>query len=167
VRAALPPGERLFVVRYVLDSPAVTIPSPGETEVFDVLVREPAPALDVDVMQQVESIDLDVGQTFRRYAAENLRAPFVRITMGEQTEPPPVEWIAVVLALVLTGGGLLALRGRSPRSGAVSADDRRALLVQLAQLDEEFEHRGGSSSAAKREYQRRRGELMRRLKRDG
>jgi len=167
VRAALPPGERLFVVRYVLDSPAVTIPSPGETELFDLLVREPAPPLEVDVMQQVESIDLEAGQTFRRYTAENVSAPFVRITMGEPTEPPPVEWIAVVLAIVLTGGGLLALRARSPGARAVPAEDRRAVLVQLARLDEEFERQGGSSPAAKREHQRRRSELLRRLGRDG
>jgi hypothetical protein len=164
VRAALPPGERLFVVRYLLDSPAVAIPSPGETELFDLLVREPAPPLDVDALQQVESIDLEAGQTFRRYEAQNLTSPFVRITQAETSEPPPVQWIAVVLALVLTAGGVLALRGRDTSPRAVPADDRRAILVELARLDEEFERKAAPSSSARREYQRRRAELMRRLK---
>ncbi|HUF76160.1 MAG TPA: hypothetical protein VMM35_07765 [Longimicrobiales bacterium] len=168
VRAALPPGERVFVVRYVLDSPAVTIPSPGQTELFDLLVREPAPPLDVDPMQQVESVALEAGQTFRRYAAENLASPAVTITQGEVSEPPPVHWIAVVLALVLTGGALLALRARPPTPrAAVAADDRRTVLVQLARLDEEFERRDAPTPAQRREYLRRRAELLRQLQPGG
>ena len=163
VRAALPPGERLFVVRYLLDTPTVDIPSPGRTEMFDLLVREPAPALDVEPMQRVESIDLDVGQTFRRYAAENVTTPFVRVTAAAESEPPPVEWIAVLLALVLAGGGLLALRGRQEGPRPVPAGDRQAILVQVARLDEEFERKAQPSAAARREYQRRRAELVRRL----
>jgi len=167
VRAALPPGERLFVVRYLLDSPEVTIPSPGLTELFDLLVREPAPPLEVDVMQQIESIDLEVGQTFRRYAAENVTAPFVRVTVGEAPEPPRVQWIAVVLALVLAGGGLLALRGHAGRRASAPAGDRQAILLQIARLDEDFERKASPSAAARRDYERRRGELMRRLDRGG
>ena len=163
VRAALPPGERLFVVRYLLDSPEVTIPTPGETELFDLLVREPAPPLEVDAMQQMESIDLEVGQTFRRYATEHVSTPFVRVVLGEVSEPPPVHWIAVVLALVLAAGGLVALRGRAG-TAPVRIDDRQALLVQLARLDEEFERKSGPSTTAKREYQQRRAELIGRLK---
>jgi hypothetical protein len=163
VRAALPPGERLFVVRYLLDTPEVTIPTPGETELFDLLVREPAPPLEVDVLQQLESIDLEAGQTFRRYAAENVATPFVRVVRGEETEPPPVHWIAVVLALVLAAGGLVALRGGAGRA-PVRADDRQALLVQLARLDEEFERESKPSAAVGRDYQQRRAELMGRLK---
>ena len=168
VRAALPPGERLFVVRYLLDSLVVAIPSPGATELFDLLVREPAPALDVDPMQQLESIALEAGQTFRRYAAENVTSPFVTITQGETSEPPPVEWIAVVLALVLTGGALLALRAGSatPRA-VVASDDRRKVLVQLARLDEEFEQRDAPTPTQRREYQRHRAELIRQLKPGG
>jgi hypothetical protein len=166
VRAALPPGERLFVVRYLLDSPEVSIPSPGRAEMFDLLVREPAPPLEVDVMQQVASIDLEVGQTFRRYTAENVMAPFVRITRGEAAEPPRVRWIAVVLALVLAGGGLLALRGRGG-SAPTPAGDRQAILLQIAQLDEEFERRASPSATARREYERRRGDLMRQLRQGG
>jgi hypothetical protein len=164
VRAALPPGERVFVVRYLLDSPEVTIPSPGETELFDLLVREPAPPLDVEPMQQVESVDLESGQTFRRYVAENLTSPTVTIVQGEVSGPPPVHWIAVVLALVLTAGALLALKGRSATPAkTIAAGDRRTILLRLARLDEEFERRDGPTAAQHREYQRRRDELLRQL----
>jgi hypothetical protein len=163
VRAAMPPGERLFVVRYLLDSPEVTIPTPGETEFFDLLVREPAPPLEVDAMQQVESIELEAGQTFRRYATEDVATPFVRVVRGEVSEPPPVHWIAVVLTLVLAAGGLAALRGRAAPAAAPVAD-RQAILVQLAGLDEAFERKSTRSAADRREYQRRRAELMGRLK---
>ncbi len=163
VRAALPPGERLFVVRYLLDTLDVMIPTPGETEAFDLLMREPGPILEVDVLEQLESISLDVGQTFRRYAAENVATPFVRVVRGEESEPLPVHWIAVVLALVLAAGGLVALRGGAGPA-PVQVDDRQALLVQLARLDEEFERESTPSAAARRDYQQRRAELMGRLK---
>ena len=163
VRAALPPGERLFVVRYLLDSLEVSIPTPGETEAFDVLVREPAPPLVVEGMAPAESIELDVGQTFRRYAAENVTLPSVSITVGEPTGPPPVEWIAVLLTLVLAVGGLLAFRGRG-RVAQVAREDRQALLVRLARLDEDFESEPSPSAAATREYRRRRAELLERIK---
>jgi hypothetical protein len=166
VRAALPPGERLFVVRYSIESPEVTIPTPGVTELFDLLVREPAPPLEVDAMQQVESVDLEAGQTFRRYAAEGVVQPFVRVTRGEVVQPPPVQWIAVVLTLVLAAGGLLALRGRA-RPVALPAEDRRQLVLRLARLDEDFERGPSPSPAAEREYRRRRAELIRRIKASG
>ncbi|MBT8488746.1 MAG: hypothetical protein KJO65_07995, partial [Gemmatimonadetes bacterium] len=48
VRAALPPGERLFVVRYGVDDLEMSLPVGGRTEALDVLVREPAPPLSVE-----------------------------------------------------------------------------------------------------------------------
>jgi len=165
VRAALPPGERLFVVRYMLDSPEVEIPTPGETELFDLLVREPAPPLEVAGMTQVETVELDPGQTFRHYAAQSFGAPFLRIEAGEPVAPPPVQWIAVVLAIVLATGGLLAFRSRAePTVPGRPAADRQALLLRLAHLDEEFERETSPSAATKREYQRRRDDLLHRLK---
>ncbi len=162
VRAALPPGERLFVVRYQLESPAVTIPIEGEIELFDILVREPAPPLEAAPLQQVESIELDVGQTFRRYAGESVQGPFVRVVPGAPEEPPPVHWIAVALALVLAAGGLLAWRDQ-PRAAPARVEDRQAVLVELARLDEVFEKGGAASAAAERDYRRKRADLLRRL----
>lgn len=163
VRAALPPGERLFVVRYVLDSPEVTIPTPGETEALDVLVREPAPPLDVSDMQQGQSIALDTGGTFRRYSADSVSVPSIRVTLGEEVAPPPVQWIAVVLALVLAGGGLLALRAKK-RPAAAEVHGREAILLEIARLDEEFQSSGSHSKSAEREYREHRAELLSRLR---
>jgi hypothetical protein len=170
-RAALPPGERLFVIRYFLDSLAVTIPTPGGLGVFDVLVREPAPAIAVEGLVQDQGIQLEAGTTYRRFAAQDLTLPQVRITMAEESRPPPVEWIAALLALVLAGGGLVALRGREratpARVAGGGASGRQAFMVELARMDEEYESERSPSSARTREYRRRRAELMEQLRSRG
>jgi hypothetical protein len=168
-KAALRPGERLFVVRYTLATPEVEIPTPGTTEMFDVLVREPAPPLEVSGLTPAESIELEGGGTYRRFAGEQITAPFVRVTQGEERGPPPVQWIAVALALALAAAGVAALRptgGRvvGARATPVQADARQRVLLELARLDEEFERQRSPSAAAKGAYQRRRTELIGRLK---
>lgn len=165
-RAALPPGERLFVVRYTLATPEVEIPTPGTTELFDVLVREPAPPLEVVGLTPAESVELETGATYRRFEGAELSISTLRIMVGEERGPPPVQWIAVVLTLVLAAGGLMAFRGRSraPRPTRAATDHRQAVLVELARLDEDFESRRSPSGAVRQEYQMRRAELMRRLK---
>jgi hypothetical protein len=163
-RAALPPGERLFVVRYTLATPEVEIPTPGTTEMFDVLVREPAPPLDIAGLRAAESIELESGGTYRRYAGEDVSAPSLRVTFGEERAPPPVEWVAVVLAVVLAAGGLAAFRRASPRPATARSEPRQSIVLELARLDEDFEGRPSPTAASRQEYQRRRAELMRRLK---
>ncbi len=166
-RAALPPGGRSLVLRYFVDSLGVVIPTPGEVEMLDVLVREPAPSVAVEGLAQAQSILLDNGSTYRRFSGQQVALSEVRIGLAEETPPPPVEWIAVVLSLVLLGGGLLALRGsgRAVRARASApADDRGAILLQIAQLDEEFEKDSSPSEARRQEYKRRRADLMDRLR---
>lgn len=164
-RAALPPGPRLFVLRYFVDSLNVTIPTPGEIEVLDVLVREPAPSIAIEGLVQEQSVQLEVGTTYRRFAGQEMSLPQIQITPVQETQPPPVEWIAVVLALVLLGGGLLAFRGRSRPTPVPVGDGggRQALLVQIARLDEEYEREASPSEARTREYRRQRADLMNRL----
>jgi hypothetical protein len=165
LHAALPPGGRMFVIRYFVDSLTITLPTPGETEMLDVLVREPAPSLEVEGLGQDQSIQLEAGTTYRRFAGQNVVRPSVRIVPAPETRPPPVEWIAVILALVLLGGGLLALRS-GPRTAAATAgaDDRQSILLQLARLDEEYESESSPSAARTSEYKRRRTEHMARLR---
>lgn len=163
VRAAIPPGERLFVVRYTLDDLFVSLPTPGRTEAFDVLVREPAPPLEVDGMATLGAIELEPGTTYRRFGAIDLSSPFVQLREGRDRGAPPVRWIAVALALVLTAGGLFALRGDA-RPAPVPVVDRSALLLQVARLDEEFEALNAPPPAATRAYHRRRSELVRQLR---
>lgn len=165
-RAALQPGVQQFVLRYFVDSLSVAVPTPGDIEVLDVLVREPAPAIAIEGLVQEQSFQLEAGTTFRRFAGQEVSLPQVQIMPAEETPPPPVEWIAVVLALVLLGGGLLALRGgpRAAEAPAAGAQGRQALLVELARLDEEYESEASSSEARTREYRRRRSELLARLR---
>jgi hypothetical protein len=170
-RAALPPGERLLVIRYFVDSLTVAIPTPGETELLNVLVREPAPTVEIAGLVQDQSILLENGATYRSFIGENVAFPEMRFALVEETPPPPVEWIAVVLALVMAGGGLVALRGGARTTTAdtvrAQAGGRQALLVELARLDEQYESEGSLTAARTSEYRRRRAELMERLRLQG
>jgi len=167
-RGAIPPGPRLLVVRYFLDSLAVTIPTPGITGAMDVLVREPSPSFDVEGLTQVQPIQLEGGASYRVFSAENLTLPQVRLTLVEEEAPPPVQWIAVVLAMVLAGGGVLALRGRSTADAASkrapAGEGRQAILLEIARLDDEYEALASPSAGRTKEYRRRRAELLKRLR---
>jgi hypothetical protein len=169
VSAALPPGQRLFVARYRLDSPYIAFPTPGVTEALDVLVREPGPPVEIDGLEAADRIDLEGGGTFRRYAAVDYAEPFVELVQGEEVGPPPVEWIAVILAMLLTAGGVLAIRGgrRTPAPTSVPVPGRRELMVEVARLDEDFEALAEPSVAQTSAYRRRRAELMRSLRSEG
>jgi hypothetical protein len=166
VRGAIPPGERLFVARYTLSSLEVEIPTPGTTQLFDVLVREPSPALDVAGLTPAEGVQTESGATYRRYAGENIAMASVQITMGEETSPPPVQWIAVILAAILTAGGILALRSRSASRAPAAARSgtREDLLLEVARLDEDYQRQSSPTDAVTQEYRARRAALLQRLR---
>ncbi|MDH3272409.1 MAG: hypothetical protein OEN56_13815 [Gemmatimonadota bacterium] len=165
VRAALPPGERLFVVRYQVPSPELTIPNESPVETMDVLIREPAPPLSVDGLELVDRIELEAGSTYLRFSGTDVTVPSIAIVAAEEESAPRVEWAAVFLALVLTAAALFILRPSGaetavpPRSPA----GREALVRQVALLDEEFEAAGGTEER-RPEYERRRAELIRRIR---
>jgi len=163
VRAALPPGERLFVVRYRLDSPLVTLPAAGPAEAYDVLVREPAPPLDVTGLELVDRVELEAGSTYRRFSGADVSTP-VRLVAADEGGPPRVEWIAVVLALVLTAAGVFVLRtDRGPGPSPAVTADRTSLLREVARLDDAFD--GANASVQERAtYERRRAALIRRIR---
>lgn len=162
VRAALPPGERLFVVRYRLDSPIIEIPNRGTTEAFDVLIREPAPPLEVEGLELLDRIELEAGTTYMRFTGVDIVGPSVRVVETEPQRSLDAKWIAVILTMVLGGGGLVALRPRGiPVQNRVVS--RPALLLQVARLDEEFES-GAATPPARREYERRRAEMIREIR---
>ena len=163
-RAALPPGGRLFVVRYRTDSPFLSLPVQGVTERLDVLIREPAPMLDVQGLDFMERQEFEAGSTYRRFAGANLSVPAVTIVRTEEVTPPRVEWAAVLLALILTGVGVVVLRPRPVLdTGEIPGPDREQLLLQVARLDEDFE--ASDSSALDRDaYLQRRIELLRRIR---
>jgi hypothetical protein len=170
--SALAPGQRLFVVRYRMDSPYVTLPTPGGTAALEVFVREPGPAVEIDGLTLSESIDLEEGGTFRRYGAVDYVAPSVVVAEGSEVRRPPKPWIAAGLALLLTAAGLLALRGGLGRvaeppvatSAGAGGPDRQAILVEIARLDEAFEAKEQPGPRERSAYERRRSELLTRLR---
>lgn len=164
VRAALPPGERIFVVRYQVESPFLTLPVRAPSEVLDVLVREPAPPVEVDGLELIDRIELEAGSTYLRFSATDVEVSAVEIRGGEEVGPPQVEWAALVLAMVLAGSGLFVLRRGQLAPERIAAPDREALLFQIAQLDEEFA-KVNPESEAYRTYRRRRSDLLRRVDR--
>ncbi|MDX1647770.1 MAG: hypothetical protein R3304_11555 [Longimicrobiales bacterium] len=164
VRAALPPGERLFVARYRLDEPTVDIPTAGTTETMDVLVREPAPPLGVEGLELLDRIELEAGSTYLRYSGTDVAAPRVRITEAEDDAPPRVEWAAVILALLLTAAAVFVLRPSTrPKAVPAAPASRDALIREVALLDQEFEGED-PSEVARLAYERRRAELIRRIR---
>lgn len=165
VRAALPPGERLFVVRYRVDDPGISIPTTGITESMDVLVREPAPPLGVEGLELMDRVELEPGSTYLRFSGTDVPASAVRITETEDSEPPRVEWAAVILAFLLTGAALYILRPSTETRTAPAGPpvSREALVRQVALLDEEFEA-GEGSDEERLEYERQRAELIRRIR---
>jgi hypothetical protein len=177
VRAAVPPGERLFVVRYRVGSLGIDVPTQGPTEALDVLIREPAPPVEVPGLELLDRIELEAGSTYIRFTGADVDVPFVRIVESEAAGPPRVEWAAFLLALVLGAAGLWALRPTPARPGSgvrpappVSAgarstgsDERRALLHEVARLDEDFSS-GDAAPEVRRRYEARRAELIRRIR---
>lgn len=178
VRAPLPPGERLLLIRYMLPALPLSIPVTSPTEVMELLVLEPAPWLDAAPLQRVETVALD-GSSYGRYSATSLQG--VDLVL-EEADPPasvPVREIAVMLAFVMTLAGLLAYyRPRARAAGArVSAGegapkhassrdsgDRQALILEVARVDEALDVLADEASEERDRLQARRAALLAELR---
>lgn len=167
VHSALPPGERVFVIRYRVPDPFITIPVPGETQALEVLVREPAPPIEIPGLETGLQVELEPGSTYRRFSGSELTDVTVEIQEGEEEGSFPVEWLAVLLALLLTGVALWAVTGRPQRSlspeAAEGAGPRKALILEIARLDRDFESRENPGPEEEARYRRTRKTLMDRL----
>jgi hypothetical protein len=168
LRAPMSPGSRMFVVRYMLDDMFTAIPTPGVVDQFEVLIREPAPLMEVEGLSFLASVELEAGSTYRRYSGQSVDLASIRLVAIDAPFEPPVQWVAVVLAVLLAGMGLFALEGSglSLASGTsvASASSRHGLLVEVAGLDDDFEKQDDPSAAERAVYQRRRAELLRRIR---
>ncbi|MEE2847805.1 MAG: hypothetical protein VX956_15160 [Gemmatimonadota bacterium] len=168
LRAPMSPGPRMFVVRYMLDDMFTSIPTPGIVDQFEVLIREPAPLMEVEGLSFLARVELEVGSTYRRYSGQSVDLASIRLVSIDAPFEPPVEWVAVVLGTLLAGMGLFALRAsglsfsREP-SGA-PASSRHGLLLQVARLDDDFEAQGNPSASARTTYERRREGLLSRIR---
>ena len=162
VRAAIPPGERLFVVRYHVDSPFISIPNQGRAEALDVLIREPSPSIEVEGLERVAPIELEEGSTYVRYTGTAATTREVTIVETQEPSTPQVQWAALVLAIILAGSGMLVLRSgeatarQAPRS-------RQRLLLEVAILDEGFAT-SSPTVEERRVYERRRTDQLRSLR---
>jgi hypothetical protein len=87
------------------------------------------------------------------------------VTVGEEVGPPPVHWIAVILAAILTAGVAFAFRGAARAGSPVRArPTREDLLLEVARLDDDYQRETAPSEAVTKAYQARRAELIRRLR---
>lgn len=175
VTAPLPPGDRLVVVRYRLDEVESVMPIVGPTERVEVLIREPAPLLDVTGLEALDTVELEPGTSYRRYRATDLMDATIHMFRTEAPRGVPTGWLTVLLALVLAGAGVLAFRRPFPRPAEASGPDsepvgaeanRRLLLLEIAMLDEAHASSESRDADAEARYQKHRAELIRRLDAD-
>lgn len=144
VTAPLPPGPRQVVIRYTLDSLSVDIPVPGGVGEMDLLVREPAPRLQVQGLEATESVEMEPGVRYRRFAGMAVQDGLIRMVQLPPSREIPTRWLAVILGLTLTVLGIYAVgrtpRGRGRPSGTREGEPTREELIrQVAELDEALE----------------------------
>jgi len=166
VRTPVAPGERLFVVRYHVPDPFLTLPLPGTTQTLEILVREPAPPIDAPGLVVGDRVEIEPGTTYRRFSGSNLSNTTVRLVEAEVPGKPPVRWFAVILGVLLGSVAVWAVqKGRPQRSPVATGEDaRRSLILEVAQLDEAFEATPDHTPEERGAYQARRAELLRRLR---
>lgn len=167
VAAPIPPGERVFVFRYSVETSELSLPLAGLVERAELLIREPAPPLEVTGLDPAAPVEMEPGTTYRRYLATGLTAPSIDIRRGESSGLVPVQWLAVLLAVILGGVGVLVMRRegeRRPKPIPASAGaPRQAVLLEIARLDQQFEALESPSADEEAEYRRRRQALKERL----
>jgi hypothetical protein len=98
----------------------------------------------------------------------------VTIKKAAAPHPPPVRWLAVILALVLAGFGLNALHGSNKAHAEAGGGDapgwdglppdRDGIILEIARLDESFASIDEPSKEQRAAYTDRRAVLVRRLK---
>ncbi len=167
VYSPLPPGERYLMVRYGIPEDEFVLPLPGQTDRMEVLVREPGPTAEFYPLAPASPIELEPGNTFRRYAGDSLSDLEIRASVEQEPWEVPPEWVGILVASLLAAAGVMGyrLRGksRSPEAGG-STSDRTEALLRIAELDQRFRASGEVSPAAQQEYEAARKSLLARLK---
>ena len=154
VRAPLPPGERMLLIRYELPAIDVEFPVPGVTETLELLVREPAPALDVLGLQPIDVVALDAGSAYRRYAGTGLRDVVVLVEEQPEGRLLSMGLFAALVAALLGGVGLFAyirpresvtasaaatVSGAAPTMASPPNEGRDRLILRAARIDESLD----------------------------
>ena len=146
VTSSIPPGMREYVVRYHVPDPFVTFPLPGFTGEMELLVKEPAPPMEVAGLISAPPVEMDPGTVYRRFVEDSLQNASVAVTKGKGESLLPTRWFAVGLALVLALAALYSVL--FPKVEAAGAPDvgslarlnpferRQMLLLEVARLDD-------------------------------
>jgi len=168
VKAPIPPGERMLVILYQLPDLSANFPAPGPTEIFEIFVKEPSPALQVSDLAPLDVVSLEPGSTYRRYSGSNLVD--VNISVREVTEGKPYPLGRISLGIAILLGSVVLLSGMGYmdpyRSVEVATGtERSSLLLKLAQLDQLLE--SGSVLQDDSKLKRERVELLTQLKDQG
>ncbi len=168
----IPPGRRLFVFQYEVDALDFDLPLPGVTERIELLLEEPAPPVQIQgLARQGESIEMEAGSSYIRWTGMDLRDQTARVApAAEDRAGELVVWFAVALAFLLIVFGTWVLRRESPGvpkppSASPRTRTRKAILVDVARLDEEYEAAGRADAEAAADYRRRRAALIDELER--
>lgn len=138
VSAPLPPGGRLLMIRYQLESLGSTIPAPGRTESFELMIREPAPPLRVEGLEPVDVVALGPGSTYRRYGGTELVDVNLILVETAPLGSLPLEWLGLMSTVLLAAGGFLAYARPRQRVAAGQGPglSREALILEVARIDD-------------------------------
>lgn len=165
----LPPGDRYLMIHYRILEGGFVLPMPGTTDEMVILVREPAPDAVFPPLTPLSSVEMEPGNTYRRYAAENLVDSEIRGELAPEPWTLPAEWFGLMVGGLLGAAGIFGYRYRGKRlPGRKSSEktlSREQLLRAIAVLDEDFQSQGDSSAQAKERYEKRRRKLIEILKR--
>ncbi len=169
VYSPLPPGERYLMVRYGIPEDGFVVPLPGQTDRMEVLVREPGPPAEFFPLLPTSPVELEPGNSFRRYAADDLTDTEIRAQVAPDPWAFPPEWIGILVATLLAAAGVVGfrLRGKARLADTASGKpglDRSQVLMRIAGLDERFRTLEEPSSEARMEYQAARRKLLAQLK---
>lgn len=136
VNAPLPPGGRLLMIRYRLENLSSTIPAPGRTESFELMIREPAPPLRVEGLEFLGVVPLGPGNPYRRYVGSEMMDVTLILVETEEEGPLPLEWLGLLATVMLVGGGFLAYARPRRRVVAGVGLGREALILEVARIDD-------------------------------
>jgi hypothetical protein len=165
----LVPGSNRVIVQYDISSLDFDLPLPGEVELVRVVMEEPIPPVQVHGLARMEPAEVEPGVFVAYWAGEGLLDQTIAVRSGEEGSSVPVAiWLSIGLALLLALAGVWgASRNAASQSVAPFPVERRtrsAVLLDIAQLDQDFGEGMGEGSD-KGEYLSRRAALMRELDR--
>jgi hypothetical protein len=139
---------------------------------MEILIREPGPQAEFTHLLPGMPVELEPGNVFRSYGADNLQAPQVEVRVVADPMEIPAAWIGLFLAAVLGGIGVWGYRRggdqQSPEPGVERAGRSRSdLLLAIARLDEAHHALQEPTEEEEGDYRSKRAILLSELKRQG